>query len=61
VDAELLVGVLEVVDEDGQTTGGPTTSTLTVRPSKSARGLRLEISASDPLGNERKVVRTLKL
>lgn len=45
----------------GEMQSGKMSAAIRVRPEKSVRRLRLEITASDPLGNERKVSRDLTL
>ena len=45
----------------GATTSGTASTALRVRPAKTVRKLRLEITASDPLGNDSKVFRSVKL
>ena len=45
----------------GEMASGKTSATIRVRPAKNVRRLHVEITASDPLGNERKVSRDLIL
>ena len=45
----------------GETASGKASASIRVRPAKSVRRLHVEITASDPLGNERKVSRDLTL
>jgi hypothetical protein len=50
----------EVVDQEGTTASGSVSTTLTVARGRS-RSLGLHVYASDPVGNERYVFRSLKL
>jgi hypothetical protein len=45
----------------GEMASGKTSAAIRVRPAKNVRRLRVEITASDPLGNERTVSRDLRL
>jgi hypothetical protein len=54
-------GAGELASKSGETTSGTASTTLRVRPKKNVRSLRLVIVASDPLGNERTVTRSLRL
>lgn len=45
----------------GETASGAASAVFRVRPAKTVRTLRLEITASDPLGNESKLTRSLRL
>lgn len=54
-------GAGELASKSGETTSGTASTTLRVRPNKNVRSLRLVIVASDPLGNERTVTRSLRL
>ena len=54
-------GYLSLATKAGTTGSGTVTLTLRVRPRQQTRNLRIEIVASDPIANERKLVRSLKL
>ncbi len=45
----------------GETVSGKASASIRVRPAKTVRRLHVEITASDPLGNERTVSRELRL
>jgi hypothetical protein len=49
------------VSRSGQTTSGTVSTTLRVRPSARVRRLQLVVVASDPVGNETRVARQLRL
>lgn len=54
-------GGRELASKSGETTSGTASTVFRVRPNKNLRSLRLVIVASDPLGNERTVTRSLRL
>jgi hypothetical protein len=54
-------GAAVLVARSGETTSGTASATFRVRPKKNVKSLRLVIVASDPLGNERTVTRSVKL
>ena len=54
-------GKFTLASKSGETASGTASAVVRVRPAKPLRILRLEITASDPLGNESKVMRPLRL
>ena len=55
-------GGLELSNRTGQTVSGSASITLRIRPaSKRVRSVRLQLTATDPVGNETTSARTLKL
>ena len=54
-------GATDLAFRRGATVAGTVSLTLRVRPPKGSRRIQIVITASDPLGNERKLVRSLTL
>lgn len=54
-------GQSRISTRTGRTVSGPVTVTLKARLSKGERRVRLDVTAADPLDNERRVSRTLRL
>jgi hypothetical protein len=51
----------EIASNNGVTTSGPASVSMRVRPPRGTRSLKLTITASDPLGNERAASRHVRL
>jgi hypothetical protein len=60
-EAKVRAGAFETVPRKGDTRSGTVSLSLRLRPPRGMRTVRIVITASDPVGNERTVTRSLRL